>query len=107
MSDQANPVETAAREMGWRPLAEFRGDAEKWVDAETFVSRGEHYLPIIKADRDKLQAKNAELEASLAETKRLVQASQEAIEELKSYQSAETGRAHLQGHHPVAQEFDE
>ena len=44
-------AETAAREMGWRPKEEFRGEAEKWVDAETFVSRGEHFLPHPLSDR--------------------------------------------------------
>lgn len=85
-------VEQAAREMGWRPKEEFRGDESKWVDAETFVSRGEHFLPIIKADREKLRTENLSLKASLEETRKIVQASQEAIEELKAYQSAETKR---------------
>lgn len=39
-------VETKAKQMGWSPEAEFRGDPEKWVDAETFVERAETELPI-------------------------------------------------------------
>lgn len=44
-----------ARDMGWRPLEEFRGDPEKWVDAEEYVARGEHVLPIVRAERDRLR----------------------------------------------------
>lgn len=95
MSEQAEAtnVEKAAREMGWRPLEEFRGDASKWVDAETFVSRGEHFLPIIKADRDRLREQNAQIVASLEETKQLLTASQEAIAELRKYHDEDTKRA--------------
>ena len=67
-------VEQAAREMGWRPKEEFRGDTAKWVDAETFVSRGENFIPILRADREKLRGENAEIKSALAETKTLLQA---------------------------------
>lgn len=100
-------IEQAARDMGWRPKEEFRGDETKWVDAETFVSRGEHFLPIIKADREKLRVKNAELEASLVETKRLVEAAQEAIEGLKAYQTAETKRQVEQARKDLARQLRE
>ena len=85
-------VEQAAREMGWRPKEEFRGDTAKWVDAETFVSRGENFIPILRADREKLRGENAEIKSALAETKTLLQASQEAIEELKRYHTEDTAR---------------
>ena len=53
MSDEE--IVQKAREMGWRPLEQFKGDPDKWVDAEEYVSRGEHVLPIIRADRDRLR----------------------------------------------------
>lgn len=82
----------AARAMGWRPQEEFRGEASKWVDAETFVSRGEHFLPIIKADRDRAQQRADELANRLDETNRLLAASQEAITELKKFHDEDTQR---------------
>lgn len=82
----------AARAMGWRPQEEFRGEASKWIDAETFVSRGEHFLPIIKADRDKAQAAAEDLRTRLDETNRLLAASQEAITELKKFHDEDTQR---------------
>lgn len=91
-ANTAAQVEAAAREMGWRPQAEFRGDTAKWVDAETFVSRGEHFLPILRADRTRLQAKTAELATSLEETRALLSASQEAIAELRRFHDEDTSR---------------
>lgn len=64
MTDQIEDIETGdtdeavlktAREMGWTPKEKFRGDPNKWVDAETYVERGEHVLPILRADRDRLK----------------------------------------------------
>jgi hypothetical protein len=83
-------IETAAREMGWRPKEEFRGDPEKWVDASTWVSRGENFIPILRADRDRTKQKLDEVGLELKTTKDLLQASQEAIENLKKFKDEMT-----------------
>ncbi len=80
-------IEVAAREMGWRPKEEFRGDPEKWVDASTWVSRGENFIPILRSDRDANKRRADELETKLAETTRLLTESQEAIQGLKDFQT--------------------
>jgi hypothetical protein len=85
-------VEQAAREMGWKPKEEFRGDPDKWTDASTFVSRGENFIPILRADREKLRGENAEIRAALSETKTLLLASQEAIAEMQRYHAEDTAR---------------
>lgn len=58
-------VEDRARDMGWRPKEEFKGEESKWTDAETFVKRGEEILPILRAnsrkDREALEAAKAEI----------------------------------------------
>lgn len=92
---EANPpsqAEAAARDMGWRPLAEFRGDPTKWVDADVFVSRGEHFLPILRANNKRLQDQVAEQNATLEETRALLTASQESIKELKKFHDEDTAR---------------
>ena len=78
-------IEARAREIGWRPQEEFRGAADKWVDAKTFLENGEKVLPIVKAENRRLheqfsalQAKSQTLEAELA-------ASRESIEGLKAF----------------------
>lgn len=60
---EAEPTETAearATRMGWRPQSEFKGDQSKWIDAETFVKRGEEILPIVQANAKALEKALAE-----------------------------------------------
>lgn len=91
MSDESTP-EVTARSMGWRPKEEFRGDPDKWVDAQTFVDRGEHFLPILRANQKKLETENATLREEIRGVKSLLSASQDAISALKEFQSVETKR---------------
>lgn len=60
--DQGPSVEDRAMAMGWTPKGQFKGDPERWVDAETFVKRGEEFLPFLKAN-------NARLEKALERTR--------------------------------------
>ena len=57
--DSTSPVardyENDARQMGWTPKEEFKGDEKRWIDAETFVKRGEEVLPLVKAQNKKLR----------------------------------------------------
>lgn len=41
--------ESQAREDGWVPKEEWKGDTSRWVDAKTFVERGQTFLPIVQA----------------------------------------------------------
>ena len=50
-----------AAEMGWRPKGEFPGDEGKFVDAKTYVLRGETMLPMVKAELAKAKGQIAEL----------------------------------------------
>lgn len=57
-TDQGRDYEGEARRMGWVPKDEFRGDDNRWVDAETFVERGENELPIL---RERLRAQDRKM----------------------------------------------
>lgn len=48
-------AEDRAMAMGWTPKGQFKGDPAKWVDAETFVKRGEEFLPFLKANNRRLE----------------------------------------------------
>ena len=78
-------VEARAKEMGWIPKEQFRGDEGKWIDAATFVERGENLLPIIQATNRKLYGKVATLESQLAQATTAIQTSQETIAALKEF----------------------
>jgi len=64
--DDAPSAEDRAMAMGWTPKGQFKGDPDKWVDAETFVKRGEEFLPFLKANNRRLEQAlekgNAQLE---------------------------------------------
>jgi len=103
MSDQAtqqestskvNPqAESDARAIGWRPLEQFRGDPDHWVDAETYLKRGREYLPLIRAENARLKQQLDEASGKVQGLEQTLAAATEAIEGLKEYQTAETQRA--------------
>jgi len=75
-------VERRASEMGWSPKDKWRGDPNRWIDADAFVKRGEEVLPILQAHSRKSDAKIQQLENQLQKTAALLTASQESIQVL-------------------------
>ena len=53
--------EAEAKELGWVPQEQFKGDADKWRPAEEFVRRGEEILPIVRKQNEKLHNEVKEL----------------------------------------------
>lgn len=80
-------IEDRAKDMGWRPKEEFKGDDSRWVDAETFVKKGEEVLPIIKANAKKTEAERDALKADLASLKK-------DVAEFRQYHSQTEKRAY-------------
>jgi len=56
-------IESRARAQGWVPKEEFRGDPQKWRDADAFVKRGEEELPILRERNRSMERKISEMEA--------------------------------------------
>ena len=81
------PIEQRAKDMGWAPREEWRGDPERWIDAEQFVHRGEEILPILRSTNRKLQDEVTALKNEVSATKTALQNSATAIEELKKFNS--------------------
>lgn len=54
-------MEAKARDMGWRPKEDFKGDPSAWRDAPEYVRRGEEILPVVRSRLEKSEARNAEL----------------------------------------------
>ena len=60
-------TEARAKRMGWVPEDDFRGPKENWVDAETFIERGENELPILRERNRALDKRLESTEAALTE----------------------------------------
>lgn len=59
--------EAEAREHGWTPESEFKGDPKRFIDAETFMKRADEMMPLLKADKARLKR---ELDAIRKDLKR-------------------------------------
>lgn len=61
-------IEDQAREMGWKPEAEWKGDPPRhgFVTAEEFVDTGKRVLPVVSAENRKLKEQIEEQGAEIA-----------------------------------------
>jgi hypothetical protein len=73
LQTQERDYEAEARVRGWRPEEEFTGKSE-WVDAETFIKRGEENLGLAKATIDQLRKRVSVLEGMNKKLTKLEQA---------------------------------
>lgn len=78
-----------ARDMGWVPLEEFRGDGSKWRSADEFVERGREILPILRKNNAELLKDKQKMQREIAEMR-------ETFEEFKEYRKADKDRAYKQ-----------
>lgn len=88
MSDPA--VEQRAKEMGWTPEAEYKGDPAKFVDADTFVERGEQVLPILRSTNQKLHNELTAVNTKLNSVTAALTETQETIKELNTFHEETT-----------------
>lgn len=87
---QLSEVEQRASRMGWRPKEEFKGDPEKWIDADSFVGRTEKELPIALGTIKNLERRLIENERQQAESMAVIKsfAEQYKLKEQKAYERA-------------------
>jgi len=76
-------VEARAREMGWKPLAEYRGPPGKWQPAADFISRGENILPIVRDQNRRLTERLGKLEGEMTGLRNTAQEQLQVIRELR------------------------
>lgn len=85
--NQEPSLEDKALRMGWTPKGQFKGDPEKWVDAEAFIKRGEEFLPFLKAN-------NKALETALEKSNREMAAMKRTMDQFKEFHSKTEARAY-------------
>src|SRR5665213_3643268 len=81
-----------AKSMGWSPLEQWRGDPEKWVDADAFVERGHTVLPILRKVNKDLEGKLGQTTTELVQVKLALAEQAEALKAIKEFQSTEVKR---------------
>lgn len=84
MSDTPD-LDARAREMGWRPQEEFKGDPEKWVDAAEFVRRGEEVLPLVKAENRRLHQKIDQLATQAQQLQAAIIEQRQSMDDLAKF----------------------
>lgn len=93
MSDEQVSVEDQARALGWVPQEEFRGDPEKWADAETFVEKGRHIMPLLQKNNDRLQGQLAQLQERQRATEAALAQAQAALADMEEQHTVQTQKA--------------
>ena len=58
-------IDARARQMGWKPLAEYRGPPGKWQPAADFIARGENILPILRDQFRRVTERVGKLEGEI------------------------------------------
>lgn len=94
LSDEDKQYEDRARRQGWRPKAEYGGDASRWVDAKTFVLRGEAELPLIRERFRKMDGEFASISNELKETKKKLSETSEVLVEFRDMSRQAEERAY-------------
>lgn len=107
---QELPAEDRALTMGWVPLEQFKGDPSRWVDAETFVKRGEEFLPFLKAANKRLEKELDTVKKSVKEfaefhSKTEARAYERAMRDLEARQAAATEAGDVEAVREITQEI--
>lgn len=100
MSEEAVVIESAAppevqaeaEKMGWIPPIRYKGDPDRFVDADAFVERGKTVLPIVTKQLRETREQLAATNTLAAETARALKQAQDAIADMELRHSAETAR---------------
>lgn len=81
-------IESQAKEMGWTPLEKFKGDPDKWVDAEEFVRRGEHLMPILRQNNNRLKQQLLQRDREIDTLKSELGGMKTALDKLETHYTA-------------------
>ena len=80
-------TEQQALAIGWLPKDKFRGATDAWVDAETYLKRGETFVPFLKAQKRELEHQLAARDAKLSTLEHTLKEATETIDALKEFRT--------------------
>lgn len=108
---KAHSTEEQARKMGWKPLEEFEGDPDKWVEANVFVARAPLFEKIEqdkKMYRKQLEELNRTVKELAEHNKKTEEAAyKRALAELKAQQKAAIAEGETERAFDIQEQIDE
>ncbi len=96
MQDQGeHPVELLdeAKNLGWVPLEQFKGDKEKFVDAPEFVELGRKVVPLLRSNNKRLQSDLLQTREKMGTMETELESAKAAIAELVKANTTATRKA--------------
>jgi len=87
---ESSHQESQAREQGWVPLTEFRGDKTKWMEANDYLERGQQVLPILRHHNKQLRSELDSVKSQMQVLKQTVTEQNESMEDLKVFHQEST-----------------
>lgn len=106
----ARDYEAEARQHGWTPKEEFKGDPTRWADAETFVKRADEVMPLLKKKTEAQDRRIKELERTIKEATAHFSKAEErsyarALADLKAKQEAAVEVGDVAAHRAIGDEI--
>lgn len=85
-------IEKEARNLGWVPEDQFKGDKSRWVSAEEFVEKGKTLIPLLTQNNRKLQAELLKRDEKIDTLASQLQSATVAIDKLEKHYTAANKR---------------
>lgn len=85
MEKSEEGLKREALEMGWIPPERYKGDPEKFIEAEDFVERGKNFIPILKKNNEKLMGQMGQIKGELDQTKQALGEALDSLREFKKF----------------------
>jgi len=94
VESQATPeVQQAAEAMGWIPPKRFKGDPDRFIDADTYIKRGEEVLPIVREQNKRLHSELDTLKRESQQTRAALDKATKTLEQLEEVHTVATQKA--------------
>lgn len=84
---EVNQAEVEAKQFGWVPQEDFKGNPDDWRDADTFLKRGKEINGFLRKDLEKIQRTLQGKDAEIAEIRA-------TMEEFRKYHNETEKRAY-------------
>jgi hypothetical protein len=115
MTDEVDnsQVEQEARALGWVPQDKYKGNPDKWVDAEEFVERGKSLMPLLRQNNERLKQDRLQLTAKIGTLEDKLNGATVALDRLEKHyteanrRSVEIAKAQLKAELKQAREDDD